>query len=408
MNFTRESFLKTLGINEMPELYGKNFDAVMQEYNERGVWFLTDEFLTQIQTDFAMFDEKYEFVKKSLEKVRANELLSRHSLLLYHMLADRATGEIANVTETAVPPSEDERATYEMSAFFAQLAFAPKMAKFFRDREVPEDVLLLTIRDVFDGSLHNYNKLFGRDGFEADRIFRWNQRLIDCTILHIGILNFEMRTKFIESAVVLRNKAGEAAILVHDQPVSRSGIIAGSAGAEDTAFFGAFTETDDAYEGYPVDPWNAIASSEKKTYPKSEWELFITDTDPVISVHIPRSDTPITKEATDDAYAQAADFFIHEVTNKQVVFVCHSWLLFSDTLEVFPKHTNTYRFIHEYDVVWNSYDKEGEYNDAWRLFDMDYTGNIEDYPENTSMRRVYKQYLLDGGRTGKGFGIIIY
>ena len=87
MNFTRESFLKTLGINEMPELYGKNFDAVMQEYNERGVWFLTDEFLTQIQTDFAMFDEKYEFVKKSLEKVRANELLSRHSLLLYHMLA---------------------------------------------------------------------------------------------------------------------------------------------------------------------------------------------------------------------------------------------------------------------------------------------------------------------------------
>jgi nicotinic acid phosphoribosyltransferase len=45
---------------------------------------------------------------------------------------------------------------------------------------------------------------------------------------------------------------------------------------------------------------------------------------------------------------------------------------------------------------------------VWRLFDMDYTGNIEDYPENTSMRRAYKQYLLDGGRTGEGFGIIIY
>ena len=149
-----------------------------------------------------------------------------------------------------------------------------------------------------------------------------------------------------------------------------------------------------------------MSTYQGKDYEKNGKKLVKGDR--VINVHIPRSDTPITKEATDDAYAQAAAFFIHEVTNKQVVFVCHSWLLFSDTLEVFPKHTNTYRFIHEYDVVWNSYDKEGEYNDAWRLFDMDYTGNIEDYPENTSMRRVYKQYLLDGGRTGKGFGIIIY
>ena len=130
--------------------------------------------------------------------------------------------------------------------------------------------------------------------------------------------------------------------------------------------------------------------------------------DKVIGVHIPRSETPVTKEATDDAYAQAAKFFIDQIPNKQVVFVCHSWLLFSDTLEVFPKHSNTYRFIHEFDVTWNSYDKEGVYNDAWRLFDMDYTGNIEDYPENTSMRRAYKDFLRSGKKTGEGFGIIMY
>lgn len=130
--------------------------------------------------------------------------------------------------------------------------------------------------------------------------------------------------------------------------------------------------------------------------------------DKVIGVHIPRSETPITKEATDDAYAKAAKFFIDQIPNKQVVFVCHSWLLYTETLEVFPKHTNTYRFIHEFDVTWNSYDKEGVYNDAWRLFDMDFTGDINDYPENNSMRRAYKQFLLNGGRTGEGFGIIMY
>lgn len=134
----------------------------------------------------------------------------------------------------------------------------------------------------------------------------------------------------------------------------------------------------------------------------------LTKGDIVIGVHIPRSETPITKEATDDAYAQAAKFFEAQIPNKQIVFVCHSWLLYKATLEVFPKQTNTYRFIHEFDVTWETHDKEGEYNDAWRLFDMDYTGNINDYPENTSMRRAYKQYLLNGGKTGEGFGIIMY
>lgn len=150
---------------------------------------------------------------------------------------------------------------------------------------------------------------------------------------------------------------------------------------------------------------------ELSTYQNEDYEKNgkkLTKGDIVIGVHIPRSETPITKEATDDAYAQAAKFFIDQIPNKQVVFVCHSWLLYKATLEVFPKHTNTYRFIHEFDVTWETHDKEGEYNDAWRLFDMDYTGNIEDYPENTSMRRAYKDYLRNGGKTGEGFGIIMY
>ncbi len=150
---------------------------------------------------------------------------------------------------------------------------------------------------------------------------------------------------------------------------------------------------------------------EMSTYGGEDYEKNgkkLTKGDKVINVHIPRSETPITKEATDDSYAQAAKFFIDKIPNKQVVFVCHSWLLYSETLEIFPKHSNTYRFIHEFDIIENSHDEEGEYRNAWRLFDMDYTGNVNDYPDNTSMRRAYKQYLLDGGKTGSGFGIIMY
>ena len=393
MKLTRDSILKQLGITEIPELYGKNFDAVMKEYDEQGVWFLTDEFLEKIQADFAMFTDKYEFVKNSIVKVRENELLSRHSLLLYHMINDREKGEIANVTETAVPPSEEERATYEMAAFFAELAFAPKMAEFLRGREVPEDVYRLTIRDVFNGSLLNYNNLFHRDGFEADRIFRWNQRLIDCTILHIGLLNFEMRTKFIESAVVLRNKAGEPAIVVHDQPVSASGIIAGSAGAEEEAFFAAFVETDDYYEGYPVDPWNARILPEKKRYPKSEWELYIDVTDPVISVHIPPS-KDFTPENMEKAYSDCLRILAKSFPEyKPKAFYCHSWLMEPQLRDMMKPTSNILAFQGKYLRFPRISDGKAV---LIFLFNDPTITNWEDLPENSSLQRAVKEHYLSG------------
>lgn len=392
MKFTREAFLKALGVAEMPELYGKDFDAVMREYDECGVWFLTDEFLDEIQADFAIFGEKYEFVKSSMARVRENDLLARHSLLLYHMLDGRERGEILS-PEVPVPPSEDERIPYEMSAFFAELAFAPKMANFFRDREVSEEILLLTIRDTFEGSLYTYNKLFKKDGFEAERIFRWNERLIDCTILHIGLLNFEMRTKFIESGVVLRNQAGETAILVHDQPVSPSGIIAGSAGAEETAFFAEFTETDEYYEGYPVDAWTARISPEKACYPKSEWELFITDTDPVISVHIPPS-KDFTPENMEAAYSACLKVFKQSFPEyKPKAFYCHSWLMEPQLRDLMKPTSNILAFQGKYLRFPRISDGKAVLT---FLFDDPTITNWEDLPENSSLQRAVKQHYLDG------------
>ncbi len=45
------------------------------------------------------------------------------------------------------------------------------------------------------------------------------------------------------------------------------------------------------------------------------------------------------------------------------------------------------------------------YTNMWRLFDMDYTGNADDYPEDSFLRRNFKQYIKDGGRTGVGLGV---
>ena len=130
--------------------------------------------------------------------------------------------------------------------------------------------------------------------------------------------------------------------------------------------------------------------------------------DKVINVHIPRTLTPLDKESRDDAYAQAAEFFRDMTDGAPIAFVCSSWLLYPEAEKILPAHSNIRGFMADYDIIRSKVDEEGDYHNMWRLFDMDFTGDFNDYPEDSSLRRAYKKFLLDGNRTGSGYGVFFY
>ena len=127
---------------------------------------------------------------------------------------------------------------------------------------------------------------------------------------------------------------------------------------------------------------------------------FKKDESKVISVHIPRDSTPMDKERCDKSYAMAKEFFKDEI-GENCAFVCHSWLLFPQNKDILPPHTNTYRFINEFEILdWGF--NMGE--NLWRLFDT-HELNPERLPTNGSLRRCYVEHLKNGGRVGWGYGI---
>lgn len=130
--------------------------------------------------------------------------------------------------------------------------------------------------------------------------------------------------------------------------------------------------------------------------------------DKVINVHIPRTLTPLDKKSRDDAYAQAAEFFSGMTDGAPIAFVCSSWLLYPEAEKILPAHSNIRGFMADYDIIRSKVDEEGDYHNMWRLFDMDFTGDFKDYPEDSSLRRAYKKFLLDGNRTGSGYGVFFY
>ena len=129
--------------------------------------------------------------------------------------------------------------------------------------------------------------------------------------------------------------------------------------------------------------------------------------DKAINMHIPRTMTPLDKESCDKAYKQAAEFFRDEIEG-DIAFVCDSWLLFPPFVELYSEKSNLYRFAHEFDVISVSYEEEGKYGFAWRLFDKAYTGNVDELPGDSSLRRAIKEHMKQGKRSGGAKGAFFY
>ena len=141
-----------------------------------------------------------------------------------------------------------------------------------------------------------------------------------------------------------------------------------------------------------------------KVYEKND--ISLKPDSPVLNVHIPRTGGKLDRESMLNAYSQASEFFKEKFGANPIVFVCKSWLLYPRNKEVLSEKSNLYAFISDYDVI-----EQGEYEDysqAWRLFSVQYDGNVDHLPQNTSLRRAYAEWIRNGEKMGWGYGVFVY
>lgn len=127
---------------------------------------------------------------------------------------------------------------------------------------------------------------------------------------------------------------------------------------------------------------------------------------PLINVHIPRSGERLSDEMIKDSFCRASEFFADEFKDKPIVFCCESWLLYPKNERLMKDGSNLKNFFNMFDIV-----ESGDYDtylDCWRLFDMDYTGDPNDLPADSSLRRAYVDLMKKGEKTGWGFGLHVY
>ncbi len=127
---------------------------------------------------------------------------------------------------------------------------------------------------------------------------------------------------------------------------------------------------------------------------------------PVKNIHIPSSGEPFDEAARLDSYKKAYDYFKDELHGGPLCCVCHSWLLYPEYGKLLKPGSHIRGFQGDFAIV--GADTEEEFGDAWRLFGADYQKPTAELPERTSMQKAFKEYLLAGGKTGEGRGVLLF
>lgn len=126
----------------------------------------------------------------------------------------------------------------------------------------------------------------------------------------------------------------------------------------------------------------------------------------LIGFHIPSSGISLTDEVRYDSYRRAYEFYKQAFGGGPVYLQCGSWLLFPGNREILPEGSNVIRFMDDFEILASS-EKE-HFNDAWRVFGKYSDLPANELPQDTKMRKAFAQWLIDGKKTGDGYGIIVF
>ncbi len=148
---------------------------------------------------------------------------------------------------------------------------------------------------------------------------------------------------------------------------------------------------------------------ERSEFSRERYEkagLVLQKGDAVINFHIPSSGQPFDEQARLASYRSAYEFFGCRESGEPLKLVCSSWLLYKGHEEFLPERSNILSFMRDFDII-DSWDNDN-FGDAWRVFGRYAEQPIEQLPEDTSLRRAFKQRLLEGKKTGGGYGVILF
>lgn len=282
----------------------------------------------------------------------------------------------------------------EQYYLLAVLAALDRARDLYRQRRIPEDVVLANWADV-DRWAAVYHDRHGTWGLTLGNL-NWLTNHLRCEIFQLGRLQFQFNTFRCQVRAYRHRRSGTVLALSEEGLSYRSdGQRNGAGGVTETVgvWESKLELTDDAVVGHPILPIGR-AVAEVHRLSRDEWEQILAPGDPVLQLHIPAG-SRLGFEECGDSFRRSLAFFSRYFPEfKFVAWAGDSWLLDPQLEELLGPEANLVRFLREFYLL----PIKSDGRDVLRRVFGDVPDDLTRAPRDTTLRRALIDHLLAGGR----------
>lgn len=387
-----EELMAAVNCKKWPERWTEIYDGVLAEFKKNGCEYATPEYYDSLAEKYNVLVKYREVYKKAAEEVGKNEALSLFLALLCASLADREhihedLGQFSR--PKTVDGSHD--LAYDMLTGLAICTQMDYCYSVLKARDIPEDIITSVLR-LPENGVYEYMKR--NDGHAGYHLLSWFQLAIEGKLFRIGRLEIELFSTFGARAYLFVNSKGEYIALAHDAVLHRSGFSLGAKWYEDEegSFSANVEETEDAWIGYPYDE-KGFVKKEKVMLSKFEWKKIAERSTPAIRLHIPGNEKLVDEDVAKTLKDTREFVNKYYPEFKDCAFVCHSWLLDPQLVDMLGEDSNISKFCKRFNPITSKSGGNAVFGFVFLRPDDNYT--IEELPENTRLERALKKHYLN-------------
>lgn len=367
------------------------YEEAEKEYEERGAFFLERTYIESVNRETSAYPRILPLLLEEADRIKEDGSAGKYALFVYKAMCQRKLF-LDNLKYLMLPKE------YELFGFLCLIPMIKNTYDTLMRMGLDKDIIDATVKQ-YEECVFIYERRFDRLGMNK-RYFDWLQHYVDCEILNINRLRFEIH-KLSEPIYMFRETgSGEDILVIGEGEFNSDGLYSDTPPKQESVFFASFEENEKEYSASPVSKGGRAMSGIFK-YPKDRYKKVLGKGDSVLSVHIP-VEGELSIEACDSSYKRAKEVFAKFFPTLDVKgFVCYSWMM-SPELKLYVKeNSRVLGFASKYMKFPIHTEGEDVLNFVFYLKFKTY----EDLPEDTSLQRNLKALYLNGGKLYEYGGI---
>ncbi len=344
--------------------------------------------IDKLQSDYDTFGGFYGLVRAVATQINADE---NRSLWIKTACAYAKDRTLEEVNRIPVPKADGTIVT-SLLPLYILISMLPSAVEEYRRRGFSEKEIGLVMHRIWDG-MRIVERQTGMPGINKT-YFTWQTLFARARIFELEEgLQFEL-AKVPEAVVYIRNKeSGQIVPMIDGGMVHRSGLqMLGSIGYEDPAgaFEATFSEDQQNFYGYGC--FDCKIDTVKKTYPKTQWEIYLRPGDDFISFHIPEG-ADISLDSVLPQFEKGRQIAKERYPeHKGQDIFGSSWILDPSLNEIVKPESKIARLM----TLFTLYPVKSDGDSIFSFVFERKPDNLKDLPEDSSLRRGLKKMYLEG------------